>query len=77
VQSAALSGIDSLYFIVQMPYGIPVGTLAIGKAGAANTGLQAVQILLLHDAPLAQRLADWCRAQTEEALSNPDPREEA
>lgn len=64
VQSAALSGIDSLYSIVQMPRGIPVGTLAIGKSGASNAGLLAVHILSLHDAPLAQRLADWRCAQT-------------
>ncbi|EAY94034.1 hypothetical protein OsI_15812 [Oryza sativa Indica Group] len=66
VQSAALSGVDSLYSIVQMPRGIPVGTLAIGKAGAANAGLLAMQILALHDAALAQRLADWRQAQTED-----------
>lgn len=77
VQSAALSGVDSLYSIVQMPRGIPVGTLAIGKAGAANAGLLAMQILALHDAALAQRLADWRRAQTEDVLNHPDPREDA
>uniref|UniRef100_A8GAX7 N5-carboxyaminoimidazole ribonucleotide mutase n=1 Tax=Serratia proteamaculans (strain 568) TaxID=399741 RepID=A8GAX7_SERP5 len=77
VQSAALSGVDSLYSIVQMPRGIPVGTLAIGKAGAANAALLAAQILALHDAALAQRLADWRQAQTDEVLNHPDPREEA
>jgi 5-(carboxyamino)imidazole ribonucleotide mutase len=77
VQSAALSGVDSLYSIVQMPRGIPVGTLAIGKAGAANAGLLAMQILALHDAALAQRLADWRQAQTEDVLNHPDPREDA
>ncbi|WP_431223390.1 5-(carboxyamino)imidazole ribonucleotide mutase [Serratia sp. L9] len=77
VQSAALNGIDSLYSIVQMPRGIPVGTLAIGKAGAANAGLLAAQILALHDAALAQRLAQWRQAQTDDVLNNPDPREEA
>jgi len=77
VQSAALSGIDSLYSIVQMPRGIPVGTLAIGKAGAANAGLLAAQILSLHDALLAQSLADWRRAQTEDVLNNPNPQKEA
>lgn len=77
VQSAALSGVDSLYSIVQMPRGIPVGTLAIGKAGAANAALLAAQILARHDGALAQRLADWRQAQTDEVLSNPDPREEA
>ena len=55
VQSAALSGVDSLYSIVQMPRGIPVGTLAIGKAGAANAALLAAQILAIHDRDLAAR----------------------
>jgi 5-(carboxyamino)imidazole ribonucleotide mutase len=59
VQSAALSGVDSLYSIVQMPRGIPVGTLAIGKAGAANAALLAAQILAQHDAELHQRLSAW------------------
>ncbi|MCL2899586.1 5-(carboxyamino)imidazole ribonucleotide mutase [Brenneria tiliae] len=77
VQSAALSGIDSLYSIVQMPRGVPVGTLAIGKAGAANAALLAAQILALHDGAIATRLADWRRSQTDEVLSHPDPREEA
>lgn len=75
VQSAALSGIDSLYSIVQMPKGIPVGTLAIGKAGAANAALLAAQVLALHDEALFQRLAQWRAAQTEDVLNNPDPRE--
>ena len=77
VQSAALSGVDSLYSIVQMPRGIPVGTLAIGKAGAANAGLLAAQILALHDPMLARRMAAWRQAQTDEVLAHPDPREEA
>ncbi|ARJ40812.1 5-(carboxyamino)imidazole ribonucleotide mutase [Pantoea alhagi] len=77
VQSAALSGVDSLYSIVQMPRGIPVGTLAIGKAGAANAALLATQILATHDRELATRLAAWRQAQTDEVLNNPDPREEA
>lgn len=77
VQSAALSGIDSLYSIVQMPRGIPVGTLAIGKAGAANAALLAAQILATHDSELAARLGAWRQAQTDEVLNNPDPREEA
>jgi 5-(carboxyamino)imidazole ribonucleotide mutase len=75
VQSAALNGVDSLYSIVQMPRGIPVGTLAIGKAGAANAGLLAAQILALHDPELAQRLTEWRQAQTDDVLNNPDPRE--
>ena len=74
VQSAALSGVDSLYSIVQMPRGIPVGTLAIGKAGAANAALLAAQILANHDKELHQRLNDWRKAQTDEVLENPDPR---
>jgi len=77
VQSAALSGLDSLYSIVQMPRGIPVGTLAIGKAGAANAALLAAQILALHDAELATRMQNWRQAQTDEVLSHPDPREES
>lgn len=77
VQSAALSGVDSLYSIVQMPRGIPVGTLAIGKAGAANAALFAAQILALHDKALHQRLTAWRQSQTDEVLDNPDPRGEA
>jgi len=77
VQSAALSGIDSLYSIVQMPRGIPVGTLAIGKAGAANAALLAAQILATHDRELHQRLVEWRQSQTDEVLDNPDPRSEA
>lgn len=75
VQSAALKGIDSLYSIVQMPRGIPVGTLAIGHAGAANAALLAAQILALHDPELAQRLSLWRQAQTQAVLNHPDPRE--
>ncbi|SFD88748.1 5-(carboxyamino)imidazole ribonucleotide mutase [Roseivivax sediminis] len=59
VQSKALSGVDSLYSIVQMPRGFPVATMAIGPSGAANAGLMAAQILALSDDGLAQRLADW------------------
>jgi len=77
VQSSALSGVDSLYSIVQMPRGIPVGTLAIGKAGAANAALLAAQILAQHDAALLERLAAWRQAQTDEVLDNPDPRDQA
>ncbi|NEX93891.1 5-(carboxyamino)imidazole ribonucleotide mutase [Caulobacter sp. 17J65-9] len=65
VQSKALSGLDSLLSIVQMPGGVPVGTLAIGEAGAKNAGLLAVQILALSDAGLALRLAAWRERQTE------------
>lgn len=77
VQSAALSGVDSLYSIVQMPRGIPVGTLAIGKAGAANAALFAAQMLALHDNALRQRLAQWRQEQTDDVLENPDPRGDA
>lgn len=59
VQSRALSGLDSLYSIVQMPSGFPVATMAIGAAGAANAGLMAAAILANADADLAQRLDDW------------------
>ena len=59
VQTRALSGVDSLYSIVQMPKGFPVATMAIGAAGAANAGLMAAGILALQDPDLAQRLDDW------------------
>ena len=59
VQTKALSGVDSLYSIVQMPKGFPVATMAIGAAGAANAGLMAAGILALHDAALAARLDAW------------------
>ncbi|PHM53974.1 5-(carboxyamino)imidazole ribonucleotide mutase [Xenorhabdus hominickii] len=77
VQSATLSGVDSLYSIVQMPKGIPVGTLAIGKAGAANAALLSAQVLALHDDALFQRLSEWRQTQTQDVLDNPDPREDA
>ena len=64
VQSRALSGQDSLLSIVQMPAGIPVGTLAIGEAGATNAGLMAAAILALQDEGLSQRLQDWRAART-------------
>lgn len=59
VQTKALSGVDSLYSIVQMPRGFPVATMAIGAAGAANAGLMAAGILALQDADLAKRLDEW------------------
>ena len=65
VQSAALSGLDSLLSIVQMPGGIPVGTLAIGKPGAINAGLMAAAILATQDAALAERLDAWRARQTD------------
>lgn len=64
VQSKALSGQDSLLSIVQMPAGIPVGTLAIGKAGAVNAALLAAAVLALHDEDLAERLDAWRERQT-------------
>lgn len=65
VESAALKGQDSLLSIVQMPGGVPVGTLAIGKAGAKNAGLLAASIVALGDEAVAQSLADWRQAQTD------------
>jgi 5-(carboxyamino)imidazole ribonucleotide mutase len=59
IQTRALSGVDSLYSIVQMPRGFPVATMAIGSAGAANAGLMAAQILAMHDPELAARLDTW------------------
>jgi 5-(carboxyamino)imidazole ribonucleotide mutase len=75
VQSKALSGQDSLYSIVQMPAGIPVGTLAIGQAGATNAGLLAAQILALNDAALATRVSDR-RARATAAVAE-TPKDEA
>jgi len=65
VESRALGGVDSLYSIVQMPAGVPVGTFAIGRAGAVNAALQAAAILALGDPDLAERLAAWRRRQSE------------
>jgi 5-(carboxyamino)imidazole ribonucleotide mutase len=71
VESKALSGVDSLYSIVQMPAGIPVGTLAIGKAGATNAALLAASVLALNDAALAERLAAWRKKQTDSVAERP------
>ena len=71
VESKALSGQDSLLSIVQMPAGIPVGTLAIGKAGAVNAGLLAASVLALADADLAIRLENWWARQTASVALNP------
>ncbi len=71
VQSKALSGQDSLLSIVQMPAGIPVGTLAIGRAGAVNAALLAAAVLALYDEALAARLDEWRRAQTESVTERP------
>jgi 5-(carboxyamino)imidazole ribonucleotide mutase len=71
VESAALSGMDSLLSIVQMPAGIPVGTLAIGRAGAVNAALLAASILALNDTALAARLKAYRAAQTESVAACP------
>jgi 5-(carboxyamino)imidazole ribonucleotide mutase len=70
VQSKALSGMDSLLSIVQMPKGIPVGTLAIGDAGAANAGLLAASIIALHDPAVAAKLDAFRSAQTQKVLGD-------
>jgi len=75
VESKALSGQDSLLSIVQMPAGIPVGTLAIGRAGAANAALLAAAVLALSDEALAGRLEAWRAAQTQKVAL--EPRDEA
>ncbi|MEE4201136.1 5-(carboxyamino)imidazole ribonucleotide mutase [Erythrobacter sp.] len=71
VQSKALSGMDSLLSIVQMPAGVPVGTLAIGEAGAKNAGLLAAAILALGDEDLSQRLQDWRAARSGDVGETP------
>ncbi len=71
VQSKALSGEDSLLSIVQMPAGIPVGTLAIGKPGATNAGLLAAAILATRDPALSQRLQDWRAARSAAVAERP------
>jgi 5-(carboxyamino)imidazole ribonucleotide mutase len=71
IESKALSGKDSLLSIVQMPAGIPVGTLAIGKAGAINAALLAASVLALSDPGLTQRLEDWRAAQTASVAERP------
>jgi len=71
VQSKALSGQDSLLSIVQMPAGIPVGTLAIGRAGAVNAALLSAAVLALYDDALAARLDEWRTAQTESVAERP------
>ena len=70
--SRALNGIDSLLSIVQMPKGVPVGTLAIGKAGAVNAALLAASILALHDKALAERVSAWRKKQTEAVAERPE-----
>ncbi len=72
IETRSLSGKDSLLSIVQMPAGIPVGTLAIGEAGAFNAGLLAAQILALGDPALAARIAAWRQARTDAVAESPD-----
>jgi 5-(carboxyamino)imidazole ribonucleotide mutase len=71
IETGALKGEDSLYSIVQMPAGVPVGTLAIGKPGAINAGLLAAAILATSDPALAERLARWRERQTEAVAERP------
>jgi 5-(carboxyamino)imidazole ribonucleotide mutase len=72
IESKALSGVDSLYSIVQMPAGIPVGTLAIGKPGAINAALLATSVLALNDPALSARLVAWRKAQSEAVSERPE-----
>ena len=74
VESRALKGMDSLLSIVQMPAGIPVGSMAIGKAGAINAALLAAAILATNDDKIAAALDDYRKNQTEKVLANSDPR---
>jgi 5-(carboxyamino)imidazole ribonucleotide mutase len=71
VESKALAGLDSLYSIVQMPPGVPVGTLAIGRAGAINAALLAASVLALNDDALASRLEAWRERQTDAVAETP------
>ena len=75
VESAILRGVDSLLSIVQMPAGVPVGTLAIGKAGAINAALMAASILALKTPSIRESLKAFRSARTQDVLNNPDPRE--
>jgi 5-(carboxyamino)imidazole ribonucleotide mutase len=72
IESKALSGVDSLYSIVQMPAGIPVGTLAIGRPGAINAALLAASVLALNDSALSGRLEAWRKQQTEAVGERPE-----
>jgi len=76
VKSRALSGLDSLLSIVQMPGGIPVGTLAIGDSGAKNAALLASAMLARTRPEIRERLAAWRKTQTDRVLADPDPRED-
>jgi 5-(carboxyamino)imidazole ribonucleotide mutase len=75
MQGGALNGMDALLSMVQMPAGIPVGTLAVGRAGAVNAALLAAAILALADCGVAAALRRFRAAQTEEVLAHPDPRQ--
>lgn len=77
IQSKALNGIDSLLSIAQMPAGVPVGTLAIGKAGAINAALLAASIVATHDGAIGKALAMFRQSQTDEVLAAQDPRQPA
>ena len=72
VESKAMSGVDSLYSIVQMPPGVPVGTLAIGKSGAINAALLAASVLALNDQALGKRLEAWRKQQTDAVAEAPE-----
>jgi 5-(carboxyamino)imidazole ribonucleotide mutase len=72
IESAALKGMDSLLSIVQMPAGVPVGTLAIGQAGAKNAALLALQILALSDPQLASKIEEWRATQTASVAETPE-----
>jgi 5-(carboxyamino)imidazole ribonucleotide mutase len=72
IESQALAGVDSLYSIVQMPAGVPVGTLSIGKAGAINAALLAASVLALSDSSLADRLAAWRKQRSDAVAERPE-----
>ena len=74
IQSAALNGLDSLLSIAQMPGGIPVATMAIGRPGALNAALMAAAILATHDEPIRESLRKFRAEQTQAVLDHPDPR---
>jgi len=76
IKSKALSGTDSLLSIAQMPKGVPVGTLAIGEGGAANAALLAIAILATADEALKKKLIDWRTKQTNDVLSNTNPKDD-
>lgn len=73
VESKALKGMDSLLSIVQMPAGVPVGTLSIGRAGAVNAALLAARVIALEDPSVRAAVEDFMQKQTSDVLANPDP----